>query len=401
MTATIQKRLLQEIRPIYRDALGTITPWLKTINIDFRIDSKSDRYVVLWNDVKVALKTPLHVFHEDTAVSFLTDENLVFLQPLRILAYPDVVLDVVLETPGVGAGLESMPIKNPLNLESVSSTVSSYQCLMTTATTASTSGESEIHRTNRISPDQEKSLDDTLSSAYESIGRALQLILERNTGSEIHTYPPTERSNVGISDDKVGNIEGHDEQMINDNYEQGLAYYYESVLQGYSKAKDFFLMAASQGHIDARNRLESMFTKGLIENQNYVKALEWYQKAASQGNAGAQNDLGLMYLNGPSVTRDDSKAAELFQKAASQRHAIAQSNLGFMYDHGLGVTLDKSKSLEHYQKSASQGYADAQSNVGFLYRNGLGVTNDYSKAIDVFQGATMQGHTDIPKDEIF
>ncbi|KAF9352897.1 hypothetical protein BGX26_009313, partial [Mortierella sp. AD094] len=76
-------------------------------------------------------------------------------------------------------------------------------------------------------------------------------------------------------------FEGLGEEMMNNNYNQGVAYYSgSSVTQDYPKAMEFFLKAASQGHPDAQNQLEAMFEKGIGGTQDLSKFMEWYRRAA-------------------------------------------------------------------------------------------------------------------------
>ena len=63
---------LQAFRQIYSDGTGAPLP---IVNIKPRFDNKTGEYIVLWNDVLMAFKNPLHVRNGDTAVPFVTDEN--------------------------------------------------------------------------------------------------------------------------------------------------------------------------------------------------------------------------------------------------------------------------------------------------------------------------------------
>ncbi|KAF8981772.1 hypothetical protein BGZ46_002294 [Entomortierella lignicola] len=90
----------QIFRPVYRNEIsGAVTPLPRTVNIKPRFNRNTGEFIILWNDIKMELRNPLHVWHGNTAVPFLIDDNFEFVQPLRMSVYPNTVLDVVIETP--------------------------------------------------------------------------------------------------------------------------------------------------------------------------------------------------------------------------------------------------------------------------------------------------------------
>ncbi|KAF9992218.1 hypothetical protein BGZ79_003370 [Entomortierella chlamydospora] len=358
------------IRPVYKDASGTIIPMAKTVNIKPRFDSMSDEYIILWNDVKM---------------------------PLQILAYPGTVLDVVIEAPEIERGIKSLRVSKPTTLTSTSASPTiprnDFAPSQNTRTTRNTES-SPIAATNnpiqqglRAPQDRGKPLEINCSVVPESIGRAPQLVPDPNSGRNgfyNHRQHFVEEHGYGISERRSGESDEYDKRSMNDNYEKGLIYYLgEDVVQDYPRAKEYFLKAAIHGHVGAQNCLGNIYREGQGVLQEYSKAVEWYQKAASQGHATAQTNLGFMYQKGYGVAQDYSKAIEWYQKAASQGHAAAQTNLGVMYKNGYGVAQGYSKAIEWYQMAASQGDAAAQNNLGFMYEYGYGVPKDISKAIDL------------------
>jgi TPR repeat protein len=83
-----------------------------------------------------------------------------------------------------------------------------------------------------------------------------------------------------------------------------------------------------------------MYYKGEGVPKDYSKAAEWLVKAAEQGHANAQFLLGTMYTDGKGVLKDSIKAAEWLAKAAEQGDASAQHIIGMMYADGDGVPKD-------------------------------------------------------------
>jgi len=159
--------------------------------------------------------------------------------------------------------------------------------------------------------------------------------------------------------------------------------------QDYSKAFEWFLKAASQGHVQAQINVGHMFFRGQGMKQDFVKARHWYQKA--QGHSQAQIQLGSIYREGKGVKQDHTKANDWFLKAASQGDAHAQGNLGRTYQLGIGVKQDSMKAFEWFLKAASQGHAQAQGSLGHMYQTGIGVKQDSKNARDWFLKAASQG----------
>ncbi|KAF9900458.1 hypothetical protein EC991_007321 [Linnemannia zychae] len=112
---------------------------------------------------------------------------------------------------------------------------------------------------------------------------------------------------------------------------------------------------------------------------------------ANLGKSSAQLRLGFMYERGQGVPQDYQESMIWYLKAAEQGNPIAQCNIGSLYCFGLGVTRNYSKAMEWYLKGANQGLATAQHNLGTLYDQGHGIPQDYSKAMEWYLKAAEQG----------
>lgn len=64
------------------------------------------------------------------------------------------------------------------------------------------------------------------------------------------------------------------------------------------------------------------------KQQDFTKASEWYRMAAEQGYNIAQHNLGSMYENGRGVPQSNKEAAKWFLKAANQGDEDAWEILG-------------------------------------------------------------------------
>ncbi|KAG0363780.1 hypothetical protein BC939DRAFT_446454 [Gamsiella multidivaricata] len=67
------------------------------IRVDARHDRTTDRYVILWQDIRRAFKNAQCIMQDEVVVPFMTDADFKELTPPRILYRRAVVLDVVLE----------------------------------------------------------------------------------------------------------------------------------------------------------------------------------------------------------------------------------------------------------------------------------------------------------------
>ena len=96
------------------------------------------------------------------------------------------------------------------------------------------------------------------------------------------------------------------------------------------KAKNYYRMAAQQGHSEAQNSLGSIFQA----EKNYVEAKSWYELAVAQNHPMATNSLGQLHDLGLGVPQDRNKGFELYSRSADLGHARAMWNIANMYGAG-------------------------------------------------------------------
>lgn len=84
-----------------------------------------------------------------------------------------------------------------------------------------------------------------------------------------------------------------------------------------SKNEKFKLIStlAQQGYVEAQVELARLYLFGISIPQNYTKAAEWFQIAANQSDRLAQYQLGQLYLKGKGVPQNAQKAQSLFYQA--------------------------------------------------------------------------------------
>ncbi len=128
-------------------------------------------------------------------------------------------------------------------------------------------------------------------------------------------------------------------------------------------AVGWYRKSAKQDYAPAQYRLGEMYDDGRGVAKNHDKAREWYKLAADQGMVEARFKLN-RHKKSPSedpdrvVVDDKTRAADRRQALAGS--VDAQIRLAKMYDKGLGVPKDYVKAYAWYNIAASQGNAAAR-----------------------------------------
>ena len=114
----------------------------------------------------------------------------------------------------------------------------------------------------------------------------------------------------------------------------------------FTTALQLFTDLANRGMAEAQINLGMMFESGQGVLQNFDEAIKWYQLAASQGLIQAQEKLNL-----------------LVSKAAA---AQVNFGLGVAFENGQGVPQDIMEAIRWYQLAADQGLIKAQEKLNLL-----------------------------------
>ncbi|KAK3833191.1 MAG: hypothetical protein J3R72DRAFT_478094, partial [Linnemannia gamsii] len=91
---------VQAVRPVNKESLDSVfdsTPAPKIMHFDCHVDPTTKKGFVLWDDIRLVFPDALYVRHQTKVVPFMKGIDFMPLQPLRIAATPDVVLDVVVD----------------------------------------------------------------------------------------------------------------------------------------------------------------------------------------------------------------------------------------------------------------------------------------------------------------
>lgn len=103
---------------------------------------------------------------------------------------------------------------------------------------------------------------------------------------------------------------------------------------------DEFEHKAKQGDARAAASLGHAYFWGQGVGKDYSKAVQWWRVAAQHNDAQAMANLGDMYAKGLGVRKDIQRSAEWYKRGANGGNSIAQFRLGTGYAKGIGVTRD-------------------------------------------------------------
>ncbi|KAF9546988.1 hypothetical protein EC957_008992 [Mortierella hygrophila] len=432
-------KLVQAIRSVGKSLpLNSITPASldEIFHVEIQVDPKTQKEVVLWEDIVQAFEHAVQVRHKSKVIPFLKGSNFITLEPRRIAAVPNTVLDVIVNTPS--ANMEgsfpknmsegSVPVlaqeddavgKKVLVLEQEDNTAGKELVLeQEDDTTGEDFVTQDVTTTSTVRRNPVYGLVEQAMENYSHIERPLAYPFARgphnllddlspdnddspapphpgngnnppSRGPQSETDLDTPREQKDLVQTAINASHGDKDAQVTlgDMYRDG-----KGVPQDYQAAMDWYLKAAEQGDPAGQRGVGGLYYYGHGVPRDYSAAMDWGLKAANQGHMLAQHSVGLLYLNGQGVLQDDEQAMFWYRKAADQGHAESQRIVGVLYYQGRGVPKDDTQAMEWILKAAKQGIAISQETIGYLYSNGLVVPQDYTKAAEWYRMAADQGH---------
>lgn len=164
----------------------------------------------------------------------------------------------------------------------------------------------------------------------------------------------------------------------NPEYYALLAFMYyrgEDVPQDYSKAAQYYLLAAENGDKWTLIKLSEMYAKGEGVPQNDKEAYKWLEKASRIFLAESQNKLGYMYWRGYEPIMDKTADAKYLRRfdVITGEGLAAIDILATIYEQDLTVEQDKDAALKWYKLAAQNGSVRSQELLGRMY----GIDADY------------------------
>ncbi len=142
------------------------------------------------------------------------------------------------------------------------------------------------------------------------------------------------------------------------------------------KARNWFLLAAEKGYVDAFVLCGDSYIFGSEPENNYNTALFYYEKAIAAGSVFGQYRLGWLYKEGLGVKADRKLALMYLEKAMEAGYTAARVELASLYeDEG-----NLAKAVVLLKEAASENDTQAILRLSELYLRGEGVEQDFSRA---------------------
>ncbi len=161
-------------------------------------------------------------------------------------------------------------------------------------------------------------------------------------------------------------------ELSDSNYEKGFRAYKSGDYAG-----AYELLKTETRYSIVKATLGFMYFSGLGVTQDYSKALEWFVAAAQQGHVVAQKNVGSIYAGGYGIPRDYREAARWYRMAAESNDATAQKRFADMLILGLGLSPDKREAVKWYRRAGENGDEAAG-----IYANAFADQNlDYCKSV--------------------
>ncbi|KAG0064427.1 hypothetical protein BGZ90_002218 [Linnemannia elongata] len=423
---------VQAVRPVRKDNLNspTITP-APTVYFDCHLNPATGKSFVLWDDIRIVFTDALYVSHEAKMIPFMKDADWMPLKPLRVAAIPDVVLDIVVDSPLVRleAALQQTTLTDTLNVATVQKTRQEtpqedtalkltispvsidprYNSVYRLGETAMENYSHINHPDFRPKPrapqfvlttEQEEDSNEATSNASNIISEPVNANAQANNDkpaniAQSRQSPQDHTAAAAVRDIspivvKASLGDAKSQVELGDMYRVG-----DGVEQDFEAARYWYLKAANQGDPSGQCNLGHLYRLELGVDRNHSTALSWYTKAADQGDAGGQCYVGLVHHFGLVGAMDYSAAMDWYLMAAIQGHAYAQYSIGSIYCMGLGVQQDYDKAMKWCIRAVDQGLPAAQAEIGFMYLTGGGVSKDETIALDWLRRAVSRKDVDV------
>ncbi|KAG0276039.1 hypothetical protein BGZ96_003496 [Linnemannia gamsii] len=290
---------VQAMRAVNKDLPPTsVSPALlaEIYYVDCHLDPTTQKPVVLWDDILQAFVNAVQVRDKARVVPFLKDSDLRNLEPRRIAAVPDTVLDVAVVNTKLGSSL-------PVSMRQEEGTISGTDVVVSHNTPATSNPA--------VTRNPVYGLENTAMDNYTHIDHPAFAPRPRGTQVLLDDYSLTDKDIPAPPRIDSGNTP--------------LLRAPQSTTTKASKGMDLVQLSirASQGDTSAQVALGDMYKGGRGVKQDYQTAMDWYLLAANQGDPVGQRKVGLLYYKGLGTTQDYSTAMNWFIKAADQEDSEA------------------------------------------------------------------------------
>ncbi len=156
------------------------------------------------------------------------------------------------------------------------------------------------------------------------------------------------------------------------------------------RAEHYLKRAADRGHLDALHALGLMNFRGQYGyRKDMTKAREYYLIAAKQGHKAAQYDYAWMCKYGLGGERNILEAIRFFEESAQKGHIFSMAELAVLYQNP--DCINYQKAFEWAKKAASSGEPQSEFVLGNLYYFGRGCEYSLNDAVIWYKKALRHG----------
>ncbi|KAF9105339.1 hypothetical protein BGX29_000203 [Mortierella sp. GBA35] len=432
---------VQALRSITKSSLNSSSnpkPATTAIaEVDIHTDPLTLKGFVLWEDILLAFEDALHVRHKARVVPFLKGSDLRSLEPRRIAAFPDTVLNVVVPDPPVPVKVAvASPLSALQQFEKQASRLPKHDPMATLRSpTRILDPQSSNRRPLETPSAQMRNRQLALKTAKAAIGKIaahVDLIglhmkgdgapddFFKALGCYLSAYPrdltvatPVMLLNVARGDNLVRMSSAPKttlEDMDSSDSSKTDPAQIDQPSDSNKSTEIRLLQAKKQPPILRHNSVDPQLkdetlTESPPTSDNKqpqspqdpttaatAKDITQIMASASRGDKDAQVTLGDMFLQGEEVRQSYLTALDWYLKAADRGYAPAQNKIGDIYRLGQGFPQDLSRAMDYYRKAATHRDAVGQYNYAQMYLFGLGVHLDFSYALYWYEKAADQGY---------
>ncbi|KAF8942544.1 hypothetical protein BGZ47_006362 [Haplosporangium gracile] len=338
--------------------------------------------VVLWSDILTSFKNAVGVRNGTMSVPFLKGADLKNLEPIRIPAVLDAVLDIVME--------EQLDDDDKAIAE-IDKAVAKFN-VSTRAQLEDTGGRDDNSAQVIVDETTGEEVEVVVTEAQE-VKPEIEEAKRKDVESERDKEAIDLDKGAIVLDKEVLDLD-EEEEEVKRNGEAGAED--EGVDQDYTADSERELKAAERGDLEAQYNVGFIYQHGYGISQDLTKAKEWYLRAALREHREAQLEIGQFYEIGQGgCPKDFTKAKEWYLKAIALGHGLteAQFRIGYLYEVGHGsVIRDYQTAMGWYFKAADRKNAEARFRIGCLYEGGHGVAQDYRRAMEWYIKAAGQDY---------
>lgn len=200
---------------------------------------------------------------------------------------------------------------------------------------------------------------------------------------------------VAQDSDKALNIltRGAEQGHATSQYALGQVYFEGQYQQekNIAQARQWWLQAAAQGHVDANQQLIRLYTQGIGVQKDLTKVMHFIAQLAYQGDEKSLYPYFLTTLKGLNPNHQATETAQYLKQQAEHQDVLAQSLLGTAYFSGLGIQQDQRAAFHAWSSAAQAGDLNALCQIAMLYQTGKVLEKNEQKGAELYQHAVDAG----------